>query len=691
MFRTSLGLGLSTTSGIVSAAAGLPLVEPSAGWNGTVGSGFGGAYGAVPTDPTRTTAKPAMRLLVPYNQYFTDYLLVGVYAGANNAGSLLTNMGLSKVVMHFEGNTVDILKPTWQTFDDANGNPVSYYGWWARLKKPAGVAGHGNVYFEAIPSDGTMQSRVIGPYQFGLVATLYDCELEVAPTPAEIVGVRYQSITNALTYIRTNTKQNTRITITEAHPSGWYDMTNAASYQGNGYHRIEATVPVAIGKAAYTTDANAIMRPRINGLHFAGSNITLDYAYMSYVYRETSAGAMLHRVDGCRMTNSRGRDSYWRLGSWPVGTLFFEGAWFTEAVIDNLTDPCGQAPPLARGCNFSYLARDLANDALCFVGNTISEHNSTFFAQDLPAFTVTYAGGEATATIELSGANDASSRTYTARWGANSATFAVGSTEALFAADTNYKFSHVVNWLNGLGVGFTAVLLDDARRASSGAKLGAKGIAIPAQSVKDTTFTVYSMIDLHSDMYQQNVSGTQENVIIANNRGWELVTQNFLLAPSSGATQDWLIINNAVSNKVAGGAYDNTDNFYSQQARAAQSHVVIAHNTFANQGWYIEASTSAFDAYCMMACNSFRTISWGGTPDADLIIKDNHLHTGGVNPSGGTGTTIGGNQTSLVADFDSGDFTPAGALLSNLKTPVVKYDINRVERAASDAAGALAV
>jgi len=324
------------------------------------------------------------------------------------------------------------------------------------------------------------------------------------------------------------------------------------------------------------------------------------------------------------------------------------------------------------------------------VGNTVSDHNSTFFAQDVAAFTLIYVGAEVTASIELSGANDATSRTYTARWGANSATFTVGSTEALYAANTNYKFSHVVNWLNGLGVGFTATLLDDTRRASSGAKLGTQGVAFGAQNVKDTTFTVHSMIDLHSDMYQENVAGVLENVVIADNRAWEMVTQNILMGPLSGGPRDWLIINNAIANKLAGGAYDNTDNYYSQQIRVPQSHVVVAHNTFTNQGWYMDGATATFDAYCLIANNAFRTIHWGGTPDADLVVANNHLHSTGVAPTYATGTTLGGNQTTLVTDFDSGDFTPAGALLTNLKAPIIKYDREGTARAATDCAGAVA-
>lgn len=67
--------------------------------------------------------------MVPPNQAFTDELLVGVYAAANNNGSLLDNMGIEKVVLHYEGATSEILSPSFATFADANGQPVTYFGW----------------------------------------------------------------------------------------------------------------------------------------------------------------------------------------------------------------------------------------------------------------------------------------------------------------------------------------------------------------------------------------------------------------------------------------------------------------------------------------------------------------------------------------------------------------------------------
>ena len=135
-------------------------VEPSAGWNGTAATGFGGAYGAVPTDPTRTTAKPALRLLVPPGQFFTDTLVVGVAAAANNDGSMANN-GLSGVTFHFEGNTAVVSEPTLRTFADANGNNVTYLGQWVTLKKPTGTSGEAQLYVTATPADARIMASML--------------------------------------------------------------------------------------------------------------------------------------------------------------------------------------------------------------------------------------------------------------------------------------------------------------------------------------------------------------------------------------------------------------------------------------------------------------------------------------------------------------------------------------------------
>ena len=75
-------------------AASIDGLWPAQGWTGTAGSGFASA----PTDPVRLTAKPAMRLIVPPNQAYTDSVLVGVSAFANDGGSMLENLGIRRSV-----------------------------------------------------------------------------------------------------------------------------------------------------------------------------------------------------------------------------------------------------------------------------------------------------------------------------------------------------------------------------------------------------------------------------------------------------------------------------------------------------------------------------------------------------------------------------------------------------------------
>ena len=134
----------------------------------------------------------------------------------------------------------------------------------------------------------------------------------------------------------------------------------------------------------------------------------------------------------------------------------------------------------------------------------------------------------------------------------------------------------------------------------------------------------------------------------------------------------------------------NDDAVSTSQFSGTVSHAVFAHNTMSRQR-FIFAATPEFnpDAYTMFAANTVRTLAWTSGTDADLTIKDNHLQSGTAPPLA-TGTTIAGTEADLFADAPNGDFTPAGALLTNPKTPVVKYDLAGVARGATAPAGAVA-
>jgi hypothetical protein len=675
----------------VLVAASPPEALPGDDWDGTAASGFS----TTPTDPTRTTAKPAVRLITPPDQRFTDTLVVGVMAFANNGGTLIG--GLDKVRFHFEGRTVDVEAPTLYTFNDANGTGRAYFGYWVTLKRES-TNGEAQLYVEAIPADATMQSRVIGPYSFHLAATLYDEELTVTPSESEVAGSNYQTVGDAIERHRSNSNNATLITITETlteDPSAW---TSGLDYAGDSYCTITATAPVTFAKASYTGDVAGQIRNRIERLHFKGSNITFDMKNVRALWSETGVDGE-HWLDGVTFTNSAGRSHLWRSGPRPLAFTVRGNPYFTECDLSELPDVVGSCS-LARGCTGTNLYRDFTSDGRCLVYNTIDSLDATTdWLKDVAALEVTYTGAEATATLALAGANDGSSRTFTAAWGANSDTFVVGNTEARYNTATDgaydattdgegYFVQDVADWLNSL-TGWSATVVDDTRRASALSRPGAKGIGFAAQDVKNTTLELVTCFDLHGDFYQHfSLAG---NAIIAFNQGTGHRGQNLFLGSNSTAPQDFILVNNAFANVVSEVGYAKASEASSQVLRQNVSHVVWAHNSMPNQKFNFRFDNSlGTDGYTLFANNAHPEVIVSGTSDENLTIADNAIDAGETAPSEATGTIIGGNYTSKFADSVNGDFTPAGALLTNLKAPVVARDINGNTRAASDAVGAVA-
>lgn len=652
-------------------SAQIPVVRlaPDTSWTGAAGSGFV----TPPSDPVRTTAKPAMRLVVPPNQYYTSSLLVGVYAGANNAGSLFDNMGLEKVIAHFEGNAIEISQPSYQVIRDANGQRRSYWGWWVQLSHD-GRSGHGNVYFEAVPKDATMQRRVIGPYQFSPQPVQHDVTLIVAPSLPQATGSRYTSITTALAHLKSVSAQNPLIRITEA---GEYEIGGASpAYTGAGYCTIVADAPVILVKSGFTTDLASYARTYYDGLKLTGSNIAIDKRFLSAFYHENAAGR-LHWFDGIRLFNSASRDTLWRGGPSSRGTAR-NGAWFTECELSDSANICSGAS-LVRGCTVDSIFWDVVSDAACVINNRFTNHDSNYFRRDVDCFTLQYTGAETTATLELSGGNDASSRTFTARWGSNSATFTVSS-----QSDIVQNASSLKAWIEGLGVGFACTVHDDARRLSGCGLRGATGQAFASQDVKASAKTFVTMFDVHGDWYQQLL--TPENVILADNTVIGTKTQNLFFTGT--AIRDFLVANNAFHNTTSTGLYDNYRGILSQFAKA-HSHVVVVHNTMSTQGLLLRADQSYVpDNYCVIANNVMGAISWEGTAAGSATIADNHL-LGGTAPVLSTGTTIGGSESASLEDAAAGRFAPKTLVADRSLTARIK-PAGGSERSATTPPGAIA-
>ncbi|QZH76403.1 MAG: hypothetical protein JY451_07685 [Erythrobacter sp.] len=697
------GFGIGHRS-LASAVMPLPQIAPSPLWIGTAGSGFA----SVPLDPVRTTAKPACRLLVPPGQFFTDSLVVGVAAAANDGGSLIANLGLAKVVFHYEGESVEVLAPSYHTLSDANGVERTYLGWWARLQPPAsGVTqGLARLYVEAVAIDPTMQKRVIGPYLFCPSAQIYDVAVDVAPLQPTIAGQRYPSITAAATYVKAQLAKNPHICIIEA---GTYDIgdSNPDAWTIPGYCTISATQPVTLGKSAYTTDNASRMTAHRMPLHLLGANITVDFRHVLEIDAPSIVGVN-HWLDGVTLTNSHpdGRDMLWRGGPPAILGRLVEGEpWFTECVFSEVHTPARNAN-LVRGCTFTRISQDVVSNARCVVGTSVVDHSNLTWNTDFPAFTVTYSGAEATATLARSGGTESSGGggLYTARWGASSATFDVGNGSFNHYAGTagqGYWFADVVAWLNTLPGWNATLLINPDRRACTGSLEGDKGLGFDGVAgrsapvnVKDATVTIVSLHDKHGDWYQQD-TGTSENVIVYDNTGVDMEVQCIFLSPiANGDSLDYVFFNNAFSITATVSDYFTAAYSASQLGRdnTLMSHVVIAHNSFANQGFLMRTDRPGcdFDSYCLFANNVSRSMVWQGAVDTDLVNTANHQHGGFALPGGDSGTSSGGSEASLFAGASAGDFTPAGELLANPAAPVVSYDLFGKRRGASAAKGAVA-
>lgn len=650
----------------------IPAIEPDVQWDGTASSGFA----TTPSDPVRMTAKPAMRLMVPPDQYFTDELVIGVLAGANDNGSLFTNLGLSHVRVHYEGTEFDIAAPSHAAFEDANGNTRLYFGWWVKLKKPAGKSGEGQVYFEAVPSDTTMQSRVIGPYSFHAADQLHDHSIEIAASQSEIAGQRYQTFPAALSYLRQQGADNPLITVSEG---GEYVLGNAGGiYGGKGYCTIVATQPINIVNAA-TTASFVAFRPNYNGLRFRGSNVTLDFAQAHAIYYEATGPARQHWFDGCNLTNSNGRESLLRNApSDAMGYLAGGSPILTECSATEVAR-VGQNASLVRGCTIEQSWNDLFNGGDCVVHNEIVDHDSRWFRDDHLAMTMSYNGPAGDAIIESSG-----NRTFTAREdGVEVGSFTLGYFHSDWLAGANFFVSNVVDWINNdLPAGWSATLVDNAHRGiqlSTAGRLG-QPIATP-ESVKDVTLSLYCSWDLHADVYQkQNTAGFEENLLFAFNKGIGVSAQDIFLAGTPGI-HDMLVLNNA---------FDNDEPVADRsQLSATHSHVVIAHNSLSTQPFLVRNDvTYAADSYCLFATNVAPEISLEGGLSTNLTFADNHVQV--ANAKTPAGTSSGGTEQTLFANAATGNFAPKGALLANPKSSTVPVDLLGIARGPSSPAGALA-
>lgn len=659
--------GTGGTTPAVSPSVG-PVTEftPSASWTGVAGSG-----GSAPTDPARTTAKPVCRILVAPNQTITDTLTVGVFAAANNVGSLANNLGMSHVTFHLEGNTQQVDAPSFRSFTRADGSTYNALGWWVDIAKPAGTEGLADLYVEAVPADGTMQSRVVGPHTFLMYDTEFDYDVTVR---ADGTG-DYTTLAAARTYLRGQSAQRPQITITEA---GTYDPGDSGgNYAGDGYLTITATAPVTIAQSAPATEATfQRIRTKYDRMHFKGSNITIDMVNSLQFYTETDG--RYHWFDGINIVQSAGRDDLWRLRPRNQITEFARfGAYITDCNIQDLHD-WGDKARLARGNVTNNTWGDALQDARCSVYNMLDDHSSFGYYQNIDAVTIRYTGSAATATVTLNGGNMNARTLRLYEDDVEIDTFSIENSSAAFTANTNYTCQNVVDWIN-THTGWTATLNDNTRFAAALTEPGStNGSGFIKLDAKTADLVLPTHFDIHSDVYQlPNLGAPRENVVFAFNEGFQIDAQDIFIT-GDNAANDFMFICNAFANNLGG-----ADEALVSQLDHTHSHVVVSHNSLSAQDIQMRNDLDYDgDGYCLVTNNVLRdlTVGGGGSVDADITVANNHIWAESVSgPTGATGTSVGGDSTTLFVSAINGNFTPAGDLLTNTVAPVVPYDLSGAE------------
>lgn len=633
----------------------------------------------------------------PPNQFFTDELIVGAMAFANDGGSLIG--GVDRVRFHLEGETIDVVEPSFRRFADVNGITRSYWGYWAKLKKPAEMSGEAQLYVEAIPADATMQKRVIGPFSFFASEALHDYSVTVNSDG----GADYATFEEALDYLTNRDAQNPLVTITGGGP---YTANRAfpAHTGAKGWCSVTATTPVEFSRPSYIGDVASDFRHKYDGLRFVGSNITFDMRHVRHIRPEDTRPMWF---DGCRFTNSAGRaDAVWRRGRRPIGALVRGSPYFTECHFEDVDNPCNTAA-LVRGCSGKRLLADWGGDAHCMIYNDIDDlSGKDNWLEDVAALDVHYDGDEAPATLAKSG-GATGVQTFTARWGANSATFRVSETEAFYnfalgatydpATDgQGYFVEDVANWLNSLP-GWSATVLDNSRAACWLSVPANRGLAFAAKDAKSGTLNLVRCYDIHGDFFQQRFGGLAENHISAFNTGKAMAGQIFFVSSTSPA-RDFYFVGNAFANVVQQGTYLDYTQTSSQSNRSAHSNVVFAHNTLPTQRLALrtdgpDGAKYSNDNYCLIANNALLDLLYIGTPTAqhlNVTIKDNAIDGIHDAPVNSTGTIAAGDYASKFADSLAGDFSPAGELLTNLRAPVFAIGLSGRKRGLSAPLGAAA-
>lgn len=691
---------------ITCAAPNLGVVDvgPGAGWTGTPGSGYGGSP---PTDPTRTTAKPALLMQTAWGQTFGSDLIVGVDSEAVG--------GVQKVICHCEGNNFNVFESVLADFD-VNGKTRQRVGYWVRLKaslfQAISSTGGIDLYFEAVPNDNTMQHRVIGPtipifnpnstgalnfmgcgrfYPRGTSATVAagadpnvyaDKVYKVAASGA---GGAYQTWAAALAAAQTDA--------TAAGASGWaanihfiesgtYEADDITAFatltynQGKGFWVVDCAtgVSVTISRSTYRVADDFSSRWQVGpvGMCFRGAGITIDLKNISSIsppFALTCSDGFVHPMlfSGCKTTNTTtpstgGTDPleswYWHKRTRYQG-VSGEGAFWEDSTIEYL-NTAGTSQVFFNRNNVHHTIYGVGGNTQYFAQNYYSNTNQNYFFQTEPQATLSYTGA-GTGTIYETGGFQVigGSVMHLAVNGSDVATFPLGAIETdtyfNWSAIKAYIDANLPSWHMTLVASPVTGLTDNQATVSWNPN---NDLNQSFQTITSTPTNINCYHDFHQD-YWHDVCN--ENVI---NRGNQVIGDVYALSGGAGLTafrltspaNDMMFLDN--SFYVAPSSTRNHTSF---------SHLYHRGNAYAQGGWSPDeggGATNTWDAYCSFEDNIME-FEAGGVHSGALMqlpgtppLKNNHVTTFDATVS--SGINVHSPNTGNVVET----FADAGARLT---------------------------
>lgn len=654
------------------------ILAPSNAWDGTAGSGFTSA----PVDPARMTAKPVLRLIEPAHQHFTDTLTIGAQAMANNKGTLID--GVAAVRFYFENDApVEVAEPTFRTLTREDGSTYGCLGYWADLQKPASREGAGELYIEAVPSDATMQSRVIGPFLYYPVATLHDWVATVG------TGGDFSTFRQARDAARNAGASNGLIELLDG---GDYTVTQGgAPFVPTGYLTVR---PASGVTARLTLGAGNENVWDTNVGRFWFEEVDFDLDTIAAIKTQNDGGHVFRR---CRMERTGGRQLWFK--NTPPLSYFAEGpACLLECYSDGIYEP-GDRNEMMRGNIMERGFGDITASCPATLYNTFHEWDWLDIAPtDTGRMRIAYSGAGSSVTLarsyQSSGPQTNRYRIFTLKVdGVTALTFEawqfwdrfaepVTNDGATPATVRGYEVQHFVDAINALP-DFTATVLDNDLAARA---LNLQGSTDNAdfgdtQIIAGTgSYDVIADIDLHGGA----ISGvTGENYLHLFDRYTEF-NEDLLWNYSDNPGYNDVVIAGCILDQ-GNDAFTGMNNLIAD----AYSHVVFAHNSMRGQRATLGRSngTTTWDSYCLVSNNAAPRLA-DNSPSSNIFGANNHLEDGvGLSPNF-TGTLVSGTTASWFPQASGQDFGVSGELEANPKPPVMTYDMGGNIRANPSPVGA---